>query len=621
MPDGFNTSSIASQTLTHCEILARIAAWDDLTLQRRRDLACAVRTAEAIRADAVPEVPAAAGDDPTAPPPFSCKVLNLTLWRRAASCYGLSAKRLGGIVSLIRYSLTRLDLHDAEAPLTPAWQALYDALPTRERRMALVRLCHYCAGRRLAPAAVVDDILAGFERNCRERQLVKDPGGLARRAASNWNWAAANVPGWPSGELHRAGMRDEYAPPLAAYPEPFQQDARSFLGRLAAGPSEDIFEGQIPIPGGKGPRSLPRALSARTVRTREDQIRIMAAALVASGRPAETLTGLSDLVDPPANAGTILKFHRQRMKARMQGRADAPEELRSPYLAGLAELLRQIARYHCGLPEGHVAQIGAMLATVKPPQQMTMSPKNERRLRALLEPHVYAKLLHLPEEWMRQASLPDTDPHEAARLAMYAASLTILMHCAPRRGDLVTLRIDVNLVRATPRGPVEALSFALSKSITGKTLDWPLSEAAARLLGIYMRKYRPLLAGEGNAHLFPNQGSSHRNVHEFAVQLSGRVEEAIGAEFNMHLARHFAAVRYLRAHPGHYEVVSRMLGHSKVDTTMRFYAGLETDAAARQANQLLSDETAATRQVASAAFAKRRGRLARGGRNVRGERG
>lgn len=50
---------------------------------------------------------------------------------------------------------------------------------------------------------------------------------------------------------------------------------------------------------------------------------------------------------------------------------------------------------------------------------------------------------------------------------------------------------------------------------------------------------------------------------------------------NPHLFRHIAAKLYLGANPGGYEVMRRVLGHARMETTSRSYAGLETRNAAR----------------------------------------
>jgi integrase len=50
---------------------------------------------------------------------------------------------------------------------------------------------------------------------------------------------------------------------------------------------------------------------------------------------------------------------------------------------------------------------------------------------------------------------------------------------------------------------------------------------------------------------------------------------------NPHLFRHIAAKLYLDTNPGGYEVVRRVLGQRSINTTTRFYTGLETASAVR----------------------------------------
>jgi integrase len=48
-----------------------------------------------------------------------------------------------------------------------------------------------------------------------------------------------------------------------------------------------------------------------------------------------------------------------------------------------------------------------------------------------------------------------------------------------------------------------------------------------------------------------------------------------------HQFRHLAGFLYLRRNPGGHEVVRRLLGHKSIDTTTRFYAGMEVSEAIR----------------------------------------
>ncbi len=49
----------------------------------------------------------------------------------------------------------------------------------------------------------------------------------------------------------------------------------------------------------------------------------------------------------------------------------------------------------------------------------------------------------------------------------------------------------------------------------------------------------------------------------------------------MHQFRHAAAAILLKHRPGEYELARRVLGHRNIQTTIAFYAGLETTQATR----------------------------------------
>ena len=93
-------------------------------------------------------------------------------------------------------------------------------------------------------------------------------------------------------------------------------------------------------------------------------------------------------------------------------------------------------------------------AQVSPAPQITMSEKNRTRLQALLDDRVTLKLLHLPWEWMNEAATnPRLTPMEAARLAMFATALEIMLVVPLRRHNVVHLRLDTNLRRQGPQAP------------------------------------------------------------------------------------------------------------------------------------------------------------------------
>ena len=66
------------------------------------------------------------------------------------------------------------------------------------------------------------------------------------------------------------------------------------------------------------------------------------------------------------------------------------------------------------------------------------------------------------------------------------------------------------------------------------------------------------------------------------AQITKLLRDELGVDFHPHLFRHLAAGLYLDENPGAYEEVRRLLGHSRIETTIQFYAGAETKAAVRR---------------------------------------
>jgi integrase len=66
-----------------------------------------------------------------------------------------------------------------------------------------------------------------------------------------------------------------------------------------------------------------------------------------------------------------------------------------------------------------------------------------------------------------------------------------------------------------------------------------------------------------------------------AQQTADLVEAEVGVRLTAHQFRHLAGFLYLKAHPGGHEVVRSLLGHKSIETTIRFYAGMEAAAAIR----------------------------------------
>jgi integrase len=73
-------------------------------------------------------------------------------------------------------------------------------------------------------------------------------------------------------------------------------------------------------------------------------------------------------------------------------------------------------------------------------------------------------------------------------------------------------------------------------------------------------------------------------------QVTKRIQRATGLRVTVHQFRHAAAALILKAKPGNYEYVRRILGHRNIQTTINFYVGLEGVQASQEFGEIVRRE-------------------------------
>ena len=598
------TSTAVSTPATAADAFAMIDADPTLTLVQRRDQASALRALVQIcRHVDTGNATAATILDAAAYVPLDCEFLRKALFKNSPARLGIdSGRTFANKVSLVRGILRRMGLHAAELPpfegLDESWKVLVGSLK-RHTAMGVIGFAAWSTVHGVLPHQVTQEALDSFEIWLQSRTLEEKPHDRARRTASTWNWASANNPGWPQVRLVCAGMSDKYSLPWDAYPKSLVAEVDDFIDRLAGLGNDDLAEGMFSEDGpAAGARALQKPKRARTQKTRRDCLKIAAAALVVGGVPAASLTSLRNIVTPPDRPRAILRFHKERTRAHLLASAsdprDVPElrDIKSSNLLNIAETLRQASIY-CKLPDEEINAIRDMRKRVTKNVQVSMAEAPRQKLTALIEPRPMALFLALPAKLMEAAEdLAEAgDTRRAALLAMVATALEILSCCPLRRNNLIELRLDTNLLRTQPRALIHEIFVPANKVKTEEAIETPLLPESARLIETYLRKYRPHLADATNPYLFPAQKKDgERQPGGLAAKIKTIVERETGVAFNLHLARHFAVFQYLKAHPGDYETARRLLGHKRVETTIRFYAGLEARFAFLRLGVVIRDE-------------------------------
>ncbi len=600
--------AINTADLTIAGALQIVATWTDLPPGRLQKFRTALATAARVLA------PHQASGAATLP--MNCASLSRLLQAPAAR-FGLTDGRMTSLCSELRAILRRLGLHAPDRRGTelqsPDLLACQQMLP-EHRQLATIGFMRFLEAERIAPAAADGTTLQAYKTYLAERTLCPDPADRARQIASAWNWACQNVPGWPGQPLVRTARAGRYSFPFETYPVAFQRDVERYAARLRGDDLDHLFAGN-PFGDDEGhAAAFQRPLRPASIENRLWFVRIIAGALVISGIDQQQITSLRDLVHPVTRCETILRFF---LKRRGDGKS-------SPMAERVAKTLVLLARDNCRLPEADIARIAnwSKRLTLPPPGGLT--DKNTQRLRALMQPRARAMLLCFPQELMRQAAQPCQTPEAAARLAMYAVAMEILLICPMRRQNLADLRLDLHLHRPDPRlRRLTHIIIGAGEVKNAVPIHWPIPAESAALIETFIARHRPHLAEPANPFLFGN-GGRQRDAQHLGEWLSAAVTRQIGVAFNVHLARHFAAWNFLRENPGQYEVVRQVLGHRNITITMAHYVGLEADSAAQHFDASVLRDRQAARKTAALGFrngghARRAG--ARGAKGTQGTQG
>jgi integrase len=285
----------------------------------------------------------------------------------------------------------------------------------------------------------------------------------------------------------------------------------------------------------------------------------------------EKVTGLEVLFDIDRYKAGLRFF-----LARSKGKA-------TPYIARMATLLRSIAKHYCKLDEQALKQLELITRNLeyRGPRQMTA--KYRERLRQFDDPQNVAKLLAFPQE-ERRRGLKQKNPLRAAKCFERALAAALFINCTLRIGTLRLIDMTTDLSRVSGKC---FLSIDASRVKNGQPLEFELAEDVATLLQEYIRDHRPKLAGSDGPYLFPGRDGGPRPHSTMRSDFTVVMRKRAGLVMNPHLVRHTVAKIVVERDPSLYAVISRQLGHKRLDMTMQHYLGTETRASGRHINKLL----------------------------------
>jgi integrase len=481
---------------------------------------------------------------------------------------GVTAKTLANhkanVRAALRWFADEENLPSRGAPLNSDWAQLRDGIVHHRTRAQLSSAMRFWSAKGISPQDVNESALDACIAYRAATTALKTDAAARRRMARAWNRCVGVVRGWPPQKLIEPPPNCTLAgPPWEEFPQGLRCDIETYLARLS-----QVRRTQ----GGK--RLAPCKPS--TIKVRKAKLVALVRKAVSLGIPIDGLASLAALLEPELIGGVVDAYWKDS--------GDEP----SIYLIELSSLLLGIARATQCLDEAAIARLDDMRAALEEHRPEGLTEKNMAVVRQVLSSDAWCLVVKLPWLLMREADVTrDRAPVKAAGLAQLAVAIAILSVFPVRLGNLGAIRIGENLIRPGGQGPYW-LVFSRFDVKNRIRLETVFDADITKLIDNYIENHlHVLLRGTNEPWLFPGMNGGHKGLATLSSQITKRIEKATGLFITVHQFRHAAAALILRAKPGNYEYVRRILGHRNIQTTINFYVGLETALATKEFGEIV----------------------------------
>jgi integrase len=212
-----------------------------------------------------------------------------------------------------------------------------------------------------------------------------------------------------------------------------------------------------------------------------------------------------------------------------------------------------------------------------------MTKKNRARLRQFDDIRNLEGLLLLPDRVFHEEAKRQEIGYRDAVRAMRALAVAILTYVPIRIENVVPIDLTQQIVR-TRVGADAVVHLVIQENDVKNDvpIELPLPPHVVALLDTYLARYRSRLFSGASPWLFPNELGQCRQIAGFGKAIGEFIHDETGIRMNPHLFRHLCAKLHREANPNDFESIRRLLGHKRLETTVRFYATLDTKEAFRR---------------------------------------
>src|SRR5680860_386311 len=453
-----------------------------------------------------------------------------------------------------------------KAPMNPRYRSLLQRVEDPYAKDVLSPFFRFLSAHGIQPDDVRDDHPKGFQAYRRETSFGKVKRSQLRALVRYWNGCAARIPAWPQITLTEPPYAKRFTgPAVEDFPQGLRDDIDAYCERI--GKRHKTLSGRIFPP-----------CKQSTIDTRRRELIAAVRAAVVAGIPLEELRSLRDLLRP------------DRVEILMNYYWEQNGEKPSLYTIDLASKLLALARSEA-LADVDIERLDEIRIALEQYRSTGLTEKNRRLIRQIAQSDVWREVVRLPQRLMAEARISaKTKPYRAAVTAQLAIAILILIRAPIRMQNLASIRMDINLVRPGGLGAPYMLVFPDYDVKNGVPLEFAFDANTSAMIDEYIYQHRPhLMRGFNHDWLFPGASHEHKLSNVLSDQISKLLWKDLGLEATPHQFRHAAAYIMLKADPGNYELVRRVLGHRSITTTLNFYIGLETIEATRIFGEMVTE--------------------------------
>ena len=445
-----------------------------------------------------------------------------------------------------------------KVPMASSYRLLLDRIEDRYAKEMLSPFFRFLSAKGIQPEAITDSLTQAFQDYRKETSFAKITRSHHRALVRHWNNCAARIAGWPQIKLTEPPYaKRSSGPAWEDFPQGLQKDIDDSCERL--GKRHTTNSGKIVRPCKKS-----------TIDMRRREIIAAVRAAVEAGIILEELRSLRDLLRSDRVEVIIEHYWKKN------------GEKPSLYTIDLGYKFLALARSEA-LCDEEIARLDEIRVLLEQYRSTGLTEKNRKFIRQVAHSDVWRDVVRLPTKLMADAKQrSQTKPVKAAVTAQLAIAILILIWAPIRMQNLASIRIGINLIRPRGLGTPYMLVFPDYDVKNNVPLEFEFDEQTTALIDEYITEHRPqLMRGLNHDCLFPGDGKEMKCTKTLSEQISERLWKELGLKITPHQFRHAAAYLMLKADPGNYELVRRVLGHRSIATTQNFYIGLETLEATR----------------------------------------